>query len=146
MTARFRFIIVSIPLLAYQANPAQSGHLADPFSAGWILSDTNGDGLIDFIAGKVVVPAHPSAPENAAAADIAARLGFETTGFTPPVVIAATEDRFDGPRIYVGAEAAPSKHSALIAERRNQLQPEEGGVFEIESGLIVLGHDDAGLL
>src|SRR6266852_1250119 len=102
---RFRFILVSIPLfalcslIAYQSGPAQSSHLADPFSAGWILSDTNGDGLIDFISGKVVVPAHPSAPENAAAADIVARLGFETTGFTPPVVIAATQDRLDGARI-----------------------------------------------
>src|SRR2546425_11159721 len=118
---RFRFSMVSIllfalySLIAYQPSPARSGHLADPFSAGWILNDTNADGLIDFIAGKVVVPAHPSAPENAAAADIAARLGFETTGFTPPVVIGAAEDRFDGARIYVGAEAAPSQYSGLIA-------------------------------
>src|SRR5260370_33186680 len=151
-SAWFRLIMMSIPLFAlcsltaYQSSPTQSGHLNDPFSAGWILRDTNGDGIIDFIAGKVVVPAHPSAPDNASAADIGARLGFETTGFTPPVVISALEDRFDGPRIYVGAEAAPSKYSALIAERRNQLQPEEGGAFEIDGDLIVLGHDDAGLV
>src|SRR5260370_25713272 len=149
-SAWFRLIMMSIPLFAlclltaYPSSPTQSGHLNDPFSAGWILRDTNGDGIIDFIAGKVVVPAHPSAPENAAAADIAARLGFETTGFTPPVVIGAGDDRLDGARIYVGA--APSKYLGLVAERRNQLEPEEGGVFEIDGDLIVLGHDDAGLV
>ena len=68
-----------------------------------MLTDTNGDDIVDFIAGKVVVPAHPSAAENAAAADLAARLGYATTGFTPPVVISAADDRADGPRIYVGS-------------------------------------------
>jgi hypothetical protein len=47
-------------LVAYQADSPPPGHLADPFSAGWMLADTNGDDLVDFIAGKVVVPAHPA--------------------------------------------------------------------------------------
>ena len=48
--ARFRFITVSIPLLAlcsliaYQSSPAQSGHLADPFSAA------------DTVAGSMAMP------------------------------------------------------------------------------------------
>ena len=74
-------------LIAYQADTSRAGHLADPFAAGWMLSDTNGDEIIDFISGKVVLPAHPTAAQNAAAADLAARLGYATTGFTPPVVI-----------------------------------------------------------
>ena len=74
-------------LIAYQADTSRPGHLADPFAAGWMLSDTNGDEIIDFISGKVVLPAHPTAAQNAAAADLAARLGYATTGFTPPVVI-----------------------------------------------------------
>jgi hypothetical protein len=74
-------------LVAYQSDAPRPGHLADPFSAGWMLADTNGDDLVDFIAGKVVVPAYPTAAENAAAAEVAARLGYATTGFTPPVVI-----------------------------------------------------------
>ena len=40
----------------------EGGRLADAFSSGWMLTDTNGDGVIDFIAGKVVVPAAPSTP------------------------------------------------------------------------------------
>ena len=85
-------------LVAYQSDAPKPDHLADPFYAGWMLADTNGDDIVDFIAGKVVVPAHPAAAENSAAADLAARLGFATTGFTPPVVISAGEDRADGPR------------------------------------------------
>src|SRR5882672_7212483 len=133
-------------LIAYQPESSRSGNLADPFSAGRMLSDTNGDEIVDFISGKVVVPAHPTAAENAAAADLAARLGFATTGFTPPVVISAAEDHSDGPRIYVGRDAVPSKFSDTITEYANRLQPEEGGVFAVGNDLAVLGHDDAGLL
>ena len=102
---RFRAcVVVLLPLalssvIAYQSNVSRTDHLADPFIAGWMLSDTNGDDIIDFVSGKVVVPGHPTAAENASAADLAARLGFGTTGFTPPVVIGASEDRSDGPRI-----------------------------------------------
>src|SRR5947199_5558696 len=87
-------------LVAYEPQEAaRSSHLADPFAAGWMLADTNGDEIVDYVPGKVVVPAQPSAAENAAAADLAARLGFGTTGFTPPMVIGAAADRADGPRI-----------------------------------------------
>ncbi|MGA3205265.1 MAG: hypothetical protein ABSF12_22445, partial [Bryobacteraceae bacterium] len=137
MTIRFRLL-----LFAVLATPANQGfqapvvdRLLDPFAAGWMLADTNGDGIVDFVAGKVVVPANPSAAENAAAADIAARLGFSSTGLTPPLVIPANEDRHDGPRIFVGGISAPYP-----------LQPEEGGVFAVDGNLALFGHDDAGLL
>ena len=70
---------------AYQA-ASDSSHLTDPFAPGWMLTDTNGDGLVDYIAGKVVVPANPTAAENAAAADIAARFGLRHHRiYMPPV-------------------------------------------------------------
>lgn len=120
-------------LIAYQPGPSSS-HLTDPFAMGWMVADTNGDGIADFVAGKIVVPDDPSAPENAAAADLAARVGFATTGFTPPVVIRASEDRHDGPRIVIGGKSPV------------ELQTEEGGVFADGADLIIAGHDDAALL
>src|SRR5262249_7359413 len=96
-------------LIAYQNSAPTHQTLAEPFSAGWMVTDTNGDGIADFIAGKVVVPASPTAEQNAAAADVAARLGYATTGFTPPVVIAASQDDSSGPRIYIGTSEA-SQH------------------------------------
>ncbi len=131
---------------AFQASGPAADRLLDPFSAGWMLRDTNGDGIVDFVAGKVVVPANPSAAENAAAADIAARLGFSSTGLTPPVVISATEDRNDGPRIWVGRGAVPGPHTAAAGRFTDQLQAGEGGIFALEGNLVVLGRDDVGLL
>jgi len=126
-----RLLVIALCLLpanrAFQTGAPASDHLLDPFAAGWMLSDTNGDGIVDFVSGKVVVSPNPSAAENAAAADIAARLGFGSTGLTLPLVI---------PAQYAGAAAAFA----------DQLQAEEGGVFSIGGNLAVLGHDDAGLL
>jgi hypothetical protein len=119
-------------LVAFQ--PRDMNHLADPFAAGWMVADTNGDGVVDFVPGKIVVPDQPTAAQNAAAADLAARVGFATTGFTPPVVIRAAEDRGGGARIFIG-RAAPV-----------ELESQEGGVFAVDGNLIVAGHDDAGLL
>src|SRR5437660_332320 len=83
----------SVPFLliacafALQDTTVPASRVADPFATGWMLMDTNGDGIADFIEGKVVVPARPSAAENAAAANLAARLGYGTTGLTMPPAI-----------------------------------------------------------
>src|ERR1700722_11029105 len=150
MTIRFRIACLLLFLLpankAYQASTNEADHLLDPFASGWMLSDTNGDGIVDFVSGKVVVPANPTAAENAAAADIAARLGFSSTGLTLPLVIGAAEDRNDGPRIWVGRGAVPAQHSSPIRQYADKLQAGEGGVFSIVDNLAVVGRDDAGLL
>src|SRR5579885_2967453 len=125
-------VVLLSSLVAFQ--PGGASHLADPFAAGWMVADTNGDGVVDFVPGKIVVPDQPTAAQNAAAADLAARVGFATTGFTPPVVIRAAEDRGGGPRIFIG-RAAPV-----------ELESQEGGIFAADGNLIVAGHDDAGLL
>ena len=127
---------------AFQGGTKEANHLLDPFAVGWMLSDTNGDGIVDFVSGKVVVPANPSAAENAAAADIAARLGFASTGLTLPLVVSSTEDHNEGPRIWIGRGAVPAQYFSLIA----QLRAEEGGVFAVGGNLAVVGQDDAGLL
>ncbi|HUA86896.1 MAG TPA: M14 family zinc carboxypeptidase [Bryobacteraceae bacterium] len=132
LSCMFAGLLVLSSLIAFQ--PGGTNHLTDPFATGWMVVDTNGDGIADFVAGKIVVPEHPTAAQNAAAADIAARVGFATTGFTPPVVISAAEDRGDGPRIYVGRPSPV------------ELEADEGGVFIENGNLIVAGRDDTGLL
>jgi len=150
MTIRFRLLLAMLFVLpanqAFQASPPATDHLLDPFAPGWMLSDTNGDGIVDYVSGKVVVPANPTAAENAAAADIAARLGFATTGLTPPIVIPANEDRGNGPRIWVGLNAVPAQYAGLAAHYPEFLQREEGGVFPLGGNLLIVGNDDAGLL
>jgi hypothetical protein len=115
------------------APPAAPGHVAEPFATGWMLTDTNGDGIADFVQGKIVVPAQPTAAQNAAAANLAARVAYGSTGITPPLVIGAGSDRNDGPRIFVG--------KAVDGIR---LEKEEGLVFAIDGNLTVFANDDAG--
>ena len=137
--------------VAFQGPAQTSGEglpdrVADAFAPGWMLADTNGDGIADFINGKVVVPAQPSAAENAAAADFAARLGFGSTGLTPPLVIAASSDAADGPRIWVGKAALPQSVAMELSPLLNRLEKEEGGVFSSNGNVAVIGADDEGLL
>jgi hypothetical protein len=126
--------------------PASAASVADAFATGWMLVDTNSDGIADFVNGKIVVPANPSAAENAAAADLAARIGFATTGLTLPIVVNASADGGDGPRIWVGKGAVPAALAADMAALAGKLGNEEGGVFLLGGNLAVVGSDDKGLL
>ena len=55
------------------------------------LLDTNGDGFTDALNTFIVLPEDPTAAQSAAAANIGARLGFETMGMDLPLAI--TEGR-----------------------------------------------------
>ena len=142
----FALLVLVACAFALQDSGAPAGRVADPFATGWMLTDTNGDGIGDYIAVKIVVPAHPSAAENAAAANLAARVGYGSTGLTPPLVVAAAGDPGSGPRIFVGKDALPAAMASESAPLVTQLTKEEGGVFELHGNLAVLGADDEGLL
>ena len=93
------------PRLSDASGRAPVDRVADPFATGWMVVDTNGDGIADFIAGKIVVPRNARAAENAAAANFAARVGFAVHGHD-----AAAGDRRQMraavPRIRIGRSAA----------------------------------------
>jgi len=131
---------IALASFAFQtpSAPVPADRVADPFAIGWMVVDSNGDGIADFIAGKIVVPAHASAADNAAAANLAARVGFASTGMTPPVVIAG--DSGSGPRIWVG-RSAPAEFASLAGS----LEKEEGGVFFANGNLALIAADGAGL-
>ena len=61
--------------------------LFDPATGA--VRDTNGDGLADMVAARVIVPADPSTEDIQGAANIAGRLAFETTALTLPIVLDA---------------------------------------------------------
>ena len=94
------------------------------------LSDTNGDNLSDAVAARVIVPSQPTADDVEAAANIAARLGYETTALSLPLVL--RDDEVKDPRsitlpILVGRENAFVK---ALVERGDvelkTLQPGQG--------------------
>jgi hypothetical protein len=130
--------LAAVALCAYafqDPTPPRTAPLTDPFAPGWMLADTNGDGIADFVQGHIVVPPDATAAENAAAANLAARVGFESTGLTPPLVV--TDPNTSGPRIFIGRAATAPLPS---------LEKGEGGIFVSGGDLIVIGADDDGVL
>ncbi len=131
--------------------PVASPHpspLEDAFQTGWMLVDTNGDGIPDFVSGQIVVPARPTAAENAAAANLAARMAYGTTGLSLPLVIAASAPEASAAphRLYVGRGSLPAAKAAQLAPLESLLGVGEGGVFLLDSDLAVVSRDDTGLL
>ena len=124
-------------------NAAAAVPLSDPFAAGWMVADTNGDGIADAVMGKIVVPENPTAAENAAAANLAARVAYGSTGLSLPLVVTAPGPPGAGPRIWVG-RAVPESASSQVRAIAPQLANGEGGVFAVGENLALLG-DDAGL-
>ncbi|MSO49778.1 MAG: hypothetical protein EXQ49_07720 [Acidobacteria bacterium] len=102
---RTRLLLVSSGLLALSLasgslsgqriapSPGPSAGLRAVFSlaAGGALKDTNGDGLADGVAARVILAADPSAHDVQVATNLAARLGYETTALTLPIALRANE-------------------------------------------------------
>lgn len=126
-----------------EAKATATNALENAFAKGWMLEETNGDDVVDFLRGHVIVPPEPTAAENAAAANLAARLGYETSGLTMPVVETTAQAESSGGKIYIG-RAAPE--SAELTQMVSLLGTGEGGVFLSGDNLVVEGADEPGLL
>src|SRR4051794_38174921 len=121
-----------------------------------LTRDTNGDSLPDSVAARIIVPAAPSLADVEAATNLAARLGYETTAFTLPLVVRDSDvaqpasvalpiligrtNRFvrqliDAKAIEVGTLKAGQGLLAAVAS------PLGGG-----DGLVLVGGDDDGTL
>jgi hypothetical protein len=136
-----------------QSNPHAPSLLEDPFRVGPLLRDTNGDAIADAVCAHVLVPDSPDEAENAAAANLAARLGYETGGITLPIVTtAASAGAFRAPcdprpvNIWIGKGAVPAAQAAQLGEIAGELQLGEGGVFSVGDGLAIAANDSLGLL
>jgi hypothetical protein len=134
------------PRVAAQDLPNTNDRLSNAFAAGWMLVDTNGDGLPDAIKGKIVVPSAPTSAENAAAANWAARLAHGSAGLTLPLVVTSSDAPQEAPRVWIGKSAVPAVAEQALASMVGRLEKAEGGVFVAGNDLAVLGSDDAGLL
>jgi hypothetical protein len=148
--AAFLLFAIAASALAQTTPPATPGStLEDPFRLGLIAVDTNGDKIADALCGHILVPRSPGVAENTSAANLAARLGYETSALTLPVVVTsapATAKFCPAPAtdLWVGREALPGATAIdpLLAE----LQIGEGGVFVVSGGLLFAGADAGGLI
>ncbi|HXH06927.1 MAG TPA: M14 family metallopeptidase [Vicinamibacterales bacterium] len=160
-SAGWRFFTALVVLLSLstaprtQPQPSPPVDLGQLFAEGPFLQDQNGDGVIDAITARIVVPSG-SAPEDiAAGANLAARLGFEAAAFTPGLGVFDTDFQADGrmPLILVGRTNRFVER--LVAEKKIDLaalEPGQGLVAWVRGAvggadaLIVAGADEAGTL
>jgi hypothetical protein len=89
-----------------QVGPEPPTDLRDVFARGFLIEDRNADDVTDFVRARIVLPPAPSVAEVAAAANIAARLGYETSALDMGLVAAGSP--FDVPVVLVGARALPA--------------------------------------
>jgi len=83
------FVLVAAGAIGRTA-PADTAplSLSELFKPGVVFQDRNGDGVVDFVDARIVLPEQPTAAELAAAADVAARLGYETSAMNLPLPVA----------------------------------------------------------
>jgi len=121
-----------------------------------MVRDSNGDGLADTVAARVIVPAKPASEDVLAAANLAARLGYESLAMNLPLVLRDTEaDRLPQNVVPILVGRENSVLQKLASQRAidiQSLKPGQGLVALVTlpsgttQGLAVVGGDDEGTL
>ena len=121
--------------------------LATMFELGNLVLDTNGDSVPDRVNASLVLGDSPSVMATAAAAEIAARLGFETMAMDLPIARGVGGDAIP---IVIGRGGLSVSGLASPGVDPTSLDAGEGVVAIRDSDgltwILVLGGDDEGLL
>ena len=78
-------IVLVLPAPGAGQAPSSTFDLASLFEPGHLVRDLNGDGVPDALGATLVLPDEPSERLLAAATEVAARLGFETSAMDLPL-------------------------------------------------------------
>ena len=162
MTSRRLLLALAVALgcapLAFrgrvQADVRSAQSLTAIVGAHGLTRDTNGDGLDDAVAARVIVPASPTLGDAEAATNLAARLGYDTTGLTLPLVVRdsdVAQPASIGVPILVGRT---NRFIQSLVDAKTldvaALKPGQGLIAAVASplgggdGLAVVGGDDDG--
>ena len=133
--------------------PPQTVSLSDFFKPGIVFQDRNDDGVVDFVDARVVLAPSPSDAELAAAADVSARLGYETSAMNLPIAKSFERSADSGRRgstpIFVGAKALAGSGATVESLGGASLKAGDGLVVSfIAAGrpaFALLGADESGL-
>jgi hypothetical protein len=161
-----RFLLLAATLvavcLAFDREPGVRAEIRAPKSltalvaANSLTRDTNGDGLADAVAARIIVPASPTLADVEAATNLAARLAYDTTALSLPIVVRdadVTDAASIAVPLLVGRENRFVKRlvDAHVIDL-SALKPGQGLVAAVGSplggpdGLVVAGGDDEGTL
>lgn len=141
--------LVAMPVPAQDAPAPES--LANVYDRA--LRDTNGDGLADAIVARVILPTNPSLEDVQAASNIAARLGYETTAASLPVILSDDDGAVRSAAMPILVGRGNRFVKALIASGKLEtasLKAGQGLVAFVPDAvggrpaIVVVGIDDAG--
>ncbi len=155
--------LVLAPLTAATAQTAPRAAASDStrdlrsvLATGYILQARNHDDVIDFVNAKIVLPARPTEADVAAAANVAARFGYETAAANLDLTTTDTArvSAYDVPVILVGStNALIAKGGAELAHALDGLAPGQGAAVFIapsaffkQGGVLLAGDDGSGLI
>ena len=158
LTTLTAFLLAASPLTAQPPATPPPLDLATLFEFGHLLLDENGDGVPDRLGAALVFAPDPTDAERAAAAEIAARLGFEAMALDLPLRRGQQPGRIG---ILIGHRAVEAAGLAVADFLPDPPMPPDPGddrgaahaptvaTLTTPSGdrwLAVLGHGDADLL
>src|SRR5690606_16848177 len=150
-TIRLRGPALTVALALAMAVPAAAPAAAQTRTdlrdayAGALLEDRNGDGIVDFVPARILVPAAATEAELVAAANVAARLGYETSALDLGLLVRDDGGAaFDAPVIVIGG--APPAAAGTLAPGQGAILPlPQDGRFRA-GGVRITGYDASGLL
>ena len=127
--------------------------IRDVFATGYILEDRNGDQVTDFVNVRIVLPATPEEAHVTAAANLAARLGYETSAMNLGLTETNTpgSSSFDVPVILIGEGAggldeAPDDRTAGLAPGQGAISFVPENERFTRGGIHITGYDATGLI
>lgn len=126
------------------AQPAPvAADLVSIFQPGLIFQDRNGDGVVDFVNARLVIGDQASSADISAAANVSARLGFETAAMNLPL------DRDPArPAFVIGSDGLSRAGLSPAETGVAMLKPGEGVIAAVTlgsvPGVVIAGPDDAG--
>ena len=139
--------LLVVAAAATVAAQTASPDLATVFDLGYLVVDTNGDSVPDFVNASLVLGDAPSVTATAAAAEIAARLGFETMAMDLPIARGVVGDAIP---IVIGRGGLTASGLTSPGVDPTSLDAGEGvvAIREVDgrTWILVLGGDDDGLL
>ncbi|HEY3160082.1 MAG TPA: hypothetical protein VGJ78_14050, partial [Vicinamibacterales bacterium] len=158
MFAGVMLVVLCLPPAGGSQSTPPAAALATFFKRGVVFQDRNSDGAIDYVNARIVLAEEPTAGELAAAADVAARLGFETSAIDLPLVARSLQASGSGsaeavalrdaPTIFVGAKSLVGSGTTAGSLGAASLKAGEGLVAAFtasgQPAVAVLGADEAG--
>ena len=150
-------LLLAMPWGAFAQEAADSAappaDIRDVFATGYMLEDRNSDQVVDFVNVRILLPTTPGEAHVTAAANLAARLGYETSAMNLGLTETggAGSSRFDVPVILIGVGAGGVDEA--LDDPTARLAPGQGAISFLpegdrftRGGLRITGYDATGLI